>query len=268
MRYLHLCIAGVVCLAAAGLLSWFHVDEENSPLVLGLAFLGISLIVSPLIFGAARSEEGLGGMRPSGRAVLQAGLFPLVGAGLTVWGLLGAAGILPQVSFDGLRQHCQRCQRTYILEGERRGRLHYSPGCESCIRYPALTSEVEAMMKEICARLQVRSVDTPDPEEDPEAGWRRVRSEIRIEERTPLPVAEGTLPFRIRGVLKDGSVLHPDPMNEAPLEIRVDIEGTLADPIDPTIRAKIRLTLFDLGKNAPLQTVEREGTFPAEPAGG
>lgn len=128
MRYRYFVLAGLGLFGVTAALEHFHVGEENSPLVFGPALLGLSAIVSPLILGSSDDAP----VRPSGKAVLQSVLFPILGLGLTVLGLLGAAGIVAPVSFDGPRQHCRACRTTWILKGERGDRPHYVDRCESC----------------------------------------------------------------------------------------------------------------------------------------
>lgn len=262
MRYRYYLGLGVVGIAVAIVLDQLHLNEENSPLVFGPAVLGLSAIVSPLILGAARSREGAGGFRPSGKAVLQSILIPLVGAGLTIWGLLGTVGVLPAVSFDGPLQHCKTCKTNWILMGARGERPHYVEACEHCATFPTLREEVIGMGKDLFARLASgRAAEPADPRRPI-----RVKSTVRMENRSPVRLELSGIEDAWRAAVVAFPDIEWGSADGVPThELRVEVDGAGAGSAAHEHRLRLRVTLFDLEQGRPLYTVERQGTFVAEP---
>ncbi|MBI5369554.1 MAG: hypothetical protein HZA54_21150 [Planctomycetes bacterium] len=272
---------GVVCLAAAVVLDAKHVGEENSLLVFGPALLGLSAIFSPLILNWAfpRAPEDRLPVRPSGRAVIQSLLFPLIGAAFTVWGVLGATGVVGRVSFDGPQQHCRTCATNWILSGARGGRPHYVEACERCVATPGLLDEVAGMGTELAALLappphpaaaRTRVEGEADPEVEflgeepqPEVKRRPVRYSLELVNRSALRIEASGMEERIReacrGVLEFTSDWGATPA------LRLEVEGEKQSGTGSDYRLRFRLSLREPDQETAAFSVERALTVATEP---
>lgn len=253
MKYRYLFAAGVLCLGLAALLEWLHLGEENSLLVFGPAFMGLAAIFSPLVLGAAKAPEEVG-FRPSGRAVLQSLLFPLLGVAMLVWGLLGETGVVPRFSFDGPRQHCRRCGVTWVLKGEREGRQHYIEGCSYCLDFPEVRQIVDAMFLELCAQQ-------PEPQDgqSPEA----FEDSIKLCNRSPVGVDVGST------LLFDRNTPNRKLQTafQAPLEFVLQIDGQRVRPEQPglTYNLELRFTISERATGVARFIAQRTGEFTGIP---
>lgn len=254
MGYRWFAAAGVGCLGATAVLSAYHLGEDNSPLVFGPAFLGIALIVSPLVLDAAAGE---GELRPSGRAVLQAFVIPLAGLAMTLWGVLGALGIVDPVSFDGPRQHCRACETTWNLEGKRGSRPHYVDLCEHCTQLPELADELKLMVAELC--VQQSAANKSEPPKASLSLSTTNRSRVRVH---PLGFdVYARKPVEECGAL---SVAQPSDRDALAFRLAIDDAGSPGDARQP--RLLLRLELFEPASERVVQVVRRERAFQAEAA--
>lgn len=240
MKYRYFLAIGVLCFGGCTVLSWLHIDEDNSPLVFGLAALGLAAVASPLILSWA-VDKGLP-VRPSATNVLRSILIPLAGLVLLAWGLLGAAGVVPSKSFTGQRQHCKTCKTNWNCPDRREG-PHYVDRCSNCATVQGLNEQVVEMTKELIGR---HSADAPP---------RDTRPESRVINRSPVHVDAGPvvdLEARNSGRFSMRNY-------EAPEEVRLEIDG-VAEGTD-AFRLTLRLSLIDVVRNHPVQAVERTATL-------
>jgi hypothetical protein len=216
-------IFGTVCVVLAVVLGVLHVHEDNSPLVWGLGLMGISSFISPAILGwAASADDDDVPVCPGCRPVVQSVLFPVAGLALTVWGLLGEAGVVDKISFDGPPQHCRSCDATWLLEGKRDGRAHYVDYCERCATFPGLLEEVESMLGEL--REQVKKANTT-PAGDMNSV--EVRYDVRTWNTSTIRFASHETNHALEtGLEGDHSrVLVRSDKVYAPLGLRLDVSG-------------------------------------------
>lgn len=254
MKYRYFMGLGVVSIVVAVVLGERHVAEENSPLVFGPAFLGLAAILSPLVLGWAR--EPIQGVRPGGKAVLQSLVFPLVGLAMTVVGLLGEAGAMRKISFDGPKQHCRTCASSWSLSGERDGRPHYLEQCFACAEFPAVDAELKALL----LGLEARACPTPD---SPAVA---VQPEVLVINRAPLrlSVSHGLELRRPEDPRAPRLVVSPD--FDCPLVLRLDVDGERTAAAHE-YRLTLRLSVFDRARQAPTHQVERTVTVQGIPRG-
>jgi hypothetical protein len=242
VRYRYFFAIAVLCFVTCAILSWLHVDEDNSPLIFGFVFLGISALASPLILSWAVAKDSP--VKPSFVNILRSILFPLAGLFLLGWGILGAVGVVPPKSFNGQRQHCRACGVTYVCVGTDRTGPHYLDRCASCTRLPGLAEEVSSMTRELIERVN----------EDHD-----VRPESDIINRSPVDVSVGQW---ITGEVKRSRRFTTNNYG-APEQFRLEIDGA-AD--GSGYRLTLRLSRVEVASNRALDSVERTRTFPVEAA--
>jgi hypothetical protein len=191
--------------------------------------------------------------------MLQSFLFPLIGAAMLVWGLLGEVGLVRRISFDGPRQHCQRCKSNWGLSGGRDGQPHNIEGCSACLDFPEVRQAVNEMFLELCTRL-------PEPQDDqtPEA----FESSIKLLNRSPVRVDVGST-----------SLFDRNPPNrslpdrklqtefDAPLEFVLEIDGQRVRPEQPgmTYKLDLRFAISERVGGATRFEMRRAGEFTGVP---
>jgi hypothetical protein len=231
----------VLCFVTCAILSWLHIDEDNSPLIFGFVFLGISALASPLILSWAVAKDSP--VKPSFVNILRSIIFPLAGLFLLGWGILGAIGVVPAKSFDGQRQHCRACGVTWVFAHGRIG-PHYLERCSRCATLPGLADEAASMARELIERVN----------EDHD-----VRPESATVNRSPVGVSAA---YWIDAEVKKSRRFTTNNYG-APEQFRLEIDGAAEGA---GFRLTLRLSLVDVASNRALDTVERTRTFPIEAA--
>lgn len=255
MKYRYFFIVGVACLILATVLDWLRYGEENSFLVFGPAFMGLSAIFSPLILGGLRSPHMVG-LRPGGRAVIQSLLFPFLGLGMFTWGILGEWDLVSRISFDGPCQHCQRCGTIWRLEGARDGRPKTLEGCAQCLDFPEAKSAAQSLFSELIT--QVREAQSS-------GNLSRVDEKMNFLNRSPLHVHfAGQYLFDWYPTTMEPRL---DTAFGAPLKFVFTMNGVRKrlDEANPVYQIQFDFALIDSTVQADRFRVKREGEFVGHP---